>query len=274
MVATAQEWFPIGSSWHYNQIHFGIGESFVFFEVTGEVKIQGKNTRIIQGSCNCGVPDIGGYLYQEGEKIYVFNFELDSFVLLYDFTLETGDTLVFKGYPPLIEDGRFLIDSITYLQVGSQNLRVQHVTTLSNELSWGDKIIERIGSNGCLYPQVNVCDPHTGGLRCYEDQETGFINFQIPLRPCTYVTGIETTSRDPLVQLFPNPSPGRVDIRSEMKIEDVNVYNNLLMPVYHKSAIFTSDFEVDVSSFPDGIYHLQLLFSNHEIMYRSIVIQK
>ena len=34
----AQEWFPIGATWYYNQVEFLVGESYVYFEVTGETR--------------------------------------------------------------------------------------------------------------------------------------------------------------------------------------------------------------------------------------------
>ncbi len=269
----AQEWFPVGASWYYNQVILLQGETYVHFEVTGDTMIQGKNCKIISGSCFCGVPGTGRYVYQEGDKIYVYNSEADTFRLLYDFTLEAGDTLTFEGDPDVGGNGYFLIDSITTIQVGSQILRVQHITHLAFDVVWGNKIIERIGSNGCLYPQISFCDPSTGGLRCYEDAETGLINFQTPPRACTYVTGINDPLAIPEVKIFPNPATYVLNIQSEKPLEQITLFNNLGIPVYQASLFNLTTFDLEVYLMPPGMYHVKIVLNDHQVVHRSVVIQ-
>lgn len=270
---TAQEWFPLGAYWHYNQIILLQGETYSYFEVVEELEINGREVKVISGTCNCGTE--GGYFYQEGDKIYLFNpGSLDSLTILYDFTLVAGDTLTFKGDSLFGGDGKFLIDSITEMQFGSEILRVQHITTLNPLIGWGNKIIERIGANGCMYRQYAFCDPSTGGLRCYEDDEIGLINFQIPLRPCTYVTGTNNQTVEPVIIIFPNPASSSVYIQSAKPIERIILFNNLSIPIYHFASIVSTDFEFDVVHLPHGIYHIQAVLSNHQIVHRSIIIQK
>src|SRR5690606_1491992 len=106
----AQEWFPVGASWYYNQILWGIGESYTYFEVTGEIDVQGKNCKVISGACSCGDPSYIGYFYQAGDQAYVFDGEADSFKILYDFSLVPGDTMIYKGSPSVDAEGYFVID--------------------------------------------------------------------------------------------------------------------------------------------------------------------
>lgn len=271
----AQEWFPTGASWYYNQIILLEGETYNYFEVTGETIVQGKTCKIISGSCACGVPGIGGYLCQEGDKIYSYHSESDSFRIQYDFTLVAGDTLIVRGDPLVGGDGYFLIDSVTFLQVGSENLRVQHITHLSYDIVWGNKIIERMGSNGCLYPQVGFCDPLTGGLRCYEDDTIGLINFQIPPRPCDYnSTGADDLSIAPELKIYPNPAINEVHIKSEIPIEQLILFNNLGIPVYKLFPVINTELDLELHSIPAGLYHLQVVQNDHQIVHHSIVIQK
>ena len=89
----AQEWFPVGATWYYNQIILLQGETYVQFEVTGDTILQGKNCKILSGGCSCAAPGPGGYFYQEGDKVYAYDAEADSFRVFYDFTLEAGDTI-------------------------------------------------------------------------------------------------------------------------------------------------------------------------------------
>lgn len=271
----AQEWFPVGASWYYNQVILLQGESFRYFEVTGEIIIQGKSCKVINGACNCGVPGLGGYIYQEGDRIFSFDVEADSFRLLFDFTLEAGDTLIIRGDPMVGGDGMFLIDSVTTIQFDSQTLRVQHLTILNFDIVWGNKIIERIGSNGCFYPQVSFCDPLTGGLRCYEDDETGLLNFQIPPRPCNYTSvSVDDPSAAPVMKLYPNPARDVVHIDSEQPIERLTVFNCMGIPVHQATSVVSTEVDINLHSIPPGLYCLQAVLGDDRIIHRPIVIQK
>jgi hypothetical protein len=123
-----------------------------------------------------------------------------------------------------------------------------------------------------MYPQVNFCDPGTGGLRCYEDEQTGSINFQIPSRPCNYVTAIyEPVSF--AIRVYPNPSVSSIHIKSEQPIDILTLFSNLGIPVYKSGLISNHDFEIDVRSFPVGVYQLQVFLTNKQILFRPVLIQ-
>ena len=271
----AQEWFPIGASWYYNQVILLEGETYVHFQVTGDTVIQGINCSIISGSCNCGTGGIGNYFYQDGDRVYGYHAESDSFRIFYDFTLAAGDTIVYETGIEEAGDGLFLIDSVTVMQVGSQNLRVQHLTHLNFNVTWGSKIIERIGSTGCLYPQISFCDPSTGGLRCYEDDEIGLVNFQNPPRPCTYIyTNVEEPTEASLIKVYPNPATNNVHIQAQKSIEQISMFNNLGMQVFQQSSILDSEFDLEIHSIPGGVYRIQVVLNDDQVVHRSVVIQK
>jgi hypothetical protein len=193
--------------------------------------------------------------------------------LLYDFNLLAGDTLVLKGDPSLGEDGIFLIDSVTLIQVDTLQLRVQHITELSFSIGLGSKIIERIGSDGCLFPQVSVCDPLTGGLRCYEDPETGLINFQIPEKPCNNTTSSIPDLDDHTLSISPNPTSGILQIQTDQSIEKIELFNSVMTPCYE---IIKPDFthtEINIASFPSGIYFLRISTIDKKVLVKRIVLQ-
>ena len=272
--ASSQEWFPSGASWYYNQIILFQGETYNYFEVTGDTTILGKACKIISGGCSCGIPNVGGFLYEEDDKVYAYNNDADSFRVLYDFNLVVGDTLIFEGDPEGAGDGMFLIDSITYIQLGPLNLRVQHITHLSFFVVWGDKIIERIGSNGCLYPQDGVCDPLTGGLRCYEDPEIGLINFQDPPRPCDYNSTAITPVEVKRLEVYPNPVSDILYIESEKVIKEIEIYNMLSTQYAYSKRPYNTNAELNIEGLPVGIYFLKILTNDNQISIQRILIQK
>lgn len=269
----AQEWFPVGASWYYSQTILFQGESYVRFEVTGETTINGKTCKVISGNCNCGVSNAGGNLYQEGDKIYTYDAGADTFRLLYDFTLEAGDTLFYHIDDPWVTDGMFLIDSITTMQFGSDTLRVQHITHLAYDVVWGNKIIERIGSSGCLYPQISFCDPGTGGLRCYEDQEIGLINFQVPERPCDYIS-VSTGQVGPeKCNIYPNPTTDVLHIETDLPIDKIELINSVSLRSPVTSVIFNSYAEMDTGLLPPGMYYLKIFYGDGHVRISPVVLQ-
>lgn len=271
----AQEWFPMGATWYYNQIILLQGETYVHFEVTGDTILQGKNCKIISGSCACSAPGAGGYFYQDGDKVYAYHGETDSFRVFYDFTLVAGDTIVFEGDSLVGGNGYFLIDSITTMQFGSETRRVQHLTHLDFDIVWGNKIIEGIGSNGCMYPQVSFCDPATGGLRCYEDDQIGLINFQVPERSCTYITSdVKDPVSSPVLKLYPNPATDYIHIQSEETIQKLTIFNNLGMTVYQSASVNNTEVDVEVHSIPGGLYWLRAVVGDSQVVYRSVVVER
>src|SRR5688500_602219 len=71
--STAQEWFPIGASWYYNQVILLEGETYRYFEVTGDTIVQGKYSKVIKGDCMCAIPGYSNILHQDGNLIYSFD---------------------------------------------------------------------------------------------------------------------------------------------------------------------------------------------------------
>ena len=268
----AQEWFPLGASWYYNQIILFNGESYRYFEVTGETVIQGKNCKIITGSCSCGVSGYGGYVYEEDDKVFTFDSDAGTFKLLYDFNLVVGDTLKLETYASSGEDALFLIDSITFIQLDTLQLRVQHLTQLSLFVGLGNKIIERIGSDVCMYPQSTVCDPSTGGLRCYEDAELGLINFQSPERPCDYITSAVPEMEEKEIKIFPNPSTGILHIESDKSIEKIELFNSVFNPCYTLNNPDLSNAEINLESLPLGVYILRISTHNKSVFFKRIIL--
>ncbi len=275
-VLQAQNWFPTGASWYYNQIVGDQGEAYSFFEVIGDTIIQGKACKEINGGCSCGIPGVGSFIYEEEDKVFAYNNEADTFRLLYDFNLLPGDTLIFKGDPLGAGDGLFLIDSITFFQVDVLNLRVQHISELPPYFVTlgGNQIIERIGSNGCLFPQDGVCDPLTGGLRCYEDSETGLINFQNPERPCDYIsTGTTEILDEPYMNVYPNPTTSAFHIDSKQTIEKIELFNSLSILSYQNLSVSNDHIEVDVGFLPPGFYFLKATTSDNNFIVKPVIIQ-
>lgn len=266
--AVAQEWFPIGATWHYNQtIFFPPGNTYVTMEVTGETTIDGKLYRIISGGCFCA-EDQGNYLHQDGDKIYRYDPGTDQSSLLYDFTLQPGDTMNY--YSAITEVSRYLLDSITYIIIDTTSLRVQHFTWLEGWIDMGTTIYERIGSSGCLYPQIGFCDPGTGGLRCYEDTIIGLHKFIPPQMECDYVTGTLDVESSNLT-MYPNPASDILTIESSNIISTIQLLD---LSGNHITTMIcqTEHCILDLQDYNTGMYFLKSVFTDGRAVVRKLII--
>ena len=271
--AKAQDWFPSGASWYYNQSIVGSGNTYRHLEVTGDTIIQGKNCKVITGVCQCSFYESENFLFEEGERIYIFSHQADSFRLLYDFNLLPGDTLIYRGDEGIEGDGYFLLDSITFFQAGSQQLRVQHITWLDGYLQYGNEIIERIGAVGCLYPVIWICDPGTAGLRCYEDSEIGLINFQVPEVPCDYISSTSNAERSNTLKVYPNPTSGILNFEADQEIKKIELFNSISVQNYEYPNIFKRYNEINIEFLSPGIYFLKVTTGDNQTIHKTIVLQ-
>jgi len=101
------------------------------------------------------------------------------------------------------------------------------------------------------------------------------INFQDPPRPCNYIsTAVGDIPSIPEMKLYPNPATNNVHIQSEDPVDHLTIFNNLGVAVYKISPVNSTEFDLDVLNIPSGLYLLQVVFSDHQIAYHTVVIQK
>src|SRR5690606_974195 len=129
--------------------------------VTGDTLINGEEAFVLEGDCQCGHMS-PKYISKDEDKInYYIN---DDKYLLYDFSLNAGDTLIISI--PDYSQAHFIIDSIDVILMNNEQKKVQYFTfiNMDNGLfpDWGTRFIEDFGSDRCLFPLIGVCDPGTG----------------------------------------------------------------------------------------------------------------
>lgn len=269
--SSAQEWFPNDAQWYYHQVILFQGDSYQYFEVLGDTVLQGKSGKIVKGVCEGSAFGIKNVLYQEGNLVYVFDADENSFVLLYNFDLEAGDTLVYHDNS-FIHNGSFIIDSISTVQAGSLTLRIQHISWLDGSLQLGTKIYERIGANGCLYPVSSVFDPATGGLRCYEDSLTGLINFQEPPLSCDYISDVHDPKVQAKIKVFPNPANDVIHVDSELTLKNICLFDCLGKKVYENDLSGAQHAELEVTDLTRSMYYIRIITLNGEAVVKSFVL--
>ncbi|WP_236976110.1 hypothetical protein [Membranihabitans maritimus] len=185
------EWAPIGTTWYYNFNSSNVypQANALKMESIKDTMVNEKPARIIEGTIyyhsgdTLHAPDVFPegriILHQQGDSIYYLR--ENTFELLYDFSLEEGDTMNIvtpEPYRPNIENDTMIqvvIDSTGERVLDGDTLRTQIVSTnysrfYTSYQMYGE-IIEKIGNQEFLLPNYNgVCDAYCPfSLRCYQD---------------------------------------------------------------------------------------------------------
>lgn len=270
----AQAWFPEEATWHYSQGHIGwpFEQGYQFFEVLGEIAIQGKMCKEVRGTCACSPYGNVNYLCPEGDRVFRYDMEGDSFSILYDFTLQPGDSLALalEHY----DMSFYLLDSVTQIIVNGIPVRVQHFTYIKGSIAEiGLVTYEFFGNNQCLYPQIGVCDPGTGVMRCYEDFLFGLQMFNGFEQECD---AIISSAQEPVAALFevaPNPASDYIELKIDGNVQDLAIVDIITGKVtwYNHSELIPHT--IDLTQFAPGTYLVQARQGQKLISRRLAIIR-
>ena len=298
MIAKSQSWFPIGATWYYNyqeELPFP-AHGYIKHTVVKDTIVSTKLSKIIKReiiSYNGDTVSVSSLIArEENSKVYYYN--NDTFRLMYDFTLNVGDTLAINTSNSACDSvSPLIVDSIKNINISSFNLRIQYVScTYYYSPNFGGNnekitypVIERIGYDPlCAASNMNfyfnpVCIVEDQFLldwfRCYEDSNISYIGCywqtHFPNAPCdtlingsTGIPGFNYQSDN--FNLFPDPAIGQITIEtpSPSTIKISTIQGQLIKTlatsgsktnVYH---VGYSSYVVNVSAWPDGVYLVEV----------------
>lgn len=290
------EWAELGTKWTYEGCYFDRSETFpVVYESIGDTLLAGKSCRVI-GCPECQNPeDDEIYIYQRGDTI--FRYYDGGFHILYNFSLGAGDTLevfteICDGIPLKVR-----IDSVSTIQLGDQILRVQYINephSISEGCSsvfFNGPLVEKIGDLGFFIPQFGAVDPPLScGFIGYEDPNCEALSedlVSIPLRANDSINVCNFNVEDFLIQVsrkawisppnlmvFPNPTQDMLTISMENvpihQVEVFTLFGARLVSSFSR-ILGISSLQLDVSSFPPGIYLLKI---EGDRTYRSSFVKR
>jgi hypothetical protein len=255
-------WAEKGASWYYSYSNFSV-EGYVHILCIGDTTMNGINcsvlskTRITKDAFANEMDStfLGfEYAYEYDNRVYYLRDNI--YYVLYDFAgvinekWEIGGSQVAPCLPT---------DSVHILGNGDTSLNGFVLRTVdlkpSNDNQWGfshEKIIERIGSLGYMFPEpLCITDSDEGGqLRCYQDGTFGSIKFG--QKECDFVTGIAESSGVIRPQVFPNPTSNSIQLSGV--IQDWVIVNLQGQELGRGNS---NETELDVSEFPSGVYFLK-----------------
>lgn len=198
-------WFENNDEWQFYQLSWENVGNFTI-KISGDTLIGNKACKILTSYYASG-DSISRFVYQEGEAIYVKDIIDESFYVIYDFSLESGETVTmpFSSYQ---------ISSTGVIDIGGVSRRYQIVNFIDG--SSGLMIIEGIGMVGkphlnqamiCswLFPDIGFCSFAFDGQNIYFRCFAGNGIYYSPFNNCVLSTSLNEKEQVENLRLFPNP---------------------------------------------------------------------
>jgi len=217
----AQKQFaPLGATWRYEQHTFDCSNHFLRYNVEKEMEIDGKDCSIIYSYTSRNLnpfqkSEDSLIVWENDQKVYFYQF--DEFHLLYDFTLEIGDTLEYylpsrKGHFSPYEDEQsdtavivtqlYVVD-IEEVEVNGLMLKrfdTRYTYPEDGFIHYMDYIVENVGATNSKIIGNNEIFVASGcgpGFLCYENE-----NFSYPPDiQCEYPTSTIENNTSEKIQL-------------------------------------------------------------------------
>lgn len=213
----------------------------------------------------------GVAIRESNKQIFVKSPYFESEILLYDFSLNVGDTMVSNSVNGYLSNNLCIITGIDSIKLNNNEYRRRFLIN-----DWGEHEywIEGIGSiGGILHPMVQFQGAAISLLRCFKQNDTALYinNIECQKCFCQLASSIED-NENRTFKIYPNPVSNTLFIESDLtpSIITVNLFNanGLLI----KSNTFDSyPISLNIKDLPEGIYLIQLI--NKDFTYSEKIIK-
>ncbi len=228
---------PLGAKWYYKTYSYDEDEiSFVTLEANRDTIVENRYCRILELYKEGRGPVMLEFIiHSNDEKVYFF--EEGEFKLMYDFSLNEGDTLHFYSpgnrgeldlehdpvdtfeHHPLHSPALGTIQDVVLETVDGVELKRQEIHSLEGPpCAFYDYAYELLGSTNGFFARtcLSFSSGSKGFLRCYEDA-----NVSINLRgePCDFATDVSEIENVEL-KMFPNPAQSGMTLTIELEDHD------------------------------------------------------
>lgn len=271
--------------WNYNCQNYScsIPDDTIIGSVTyHKIWKQGKSLLMIDNSPNplpvCTNQITSTYSYYAGairedlpqKKIYFLQPSSTTEQLLYDFTLNVGDTI--KGYfssnfpPPLI------IQYIDSTLIGTQYRKTWHIDPSNG---WGGmpQIIEGIGSIYGLLGTPYTYEKTWIVLECFSQNDQTLYPSYNAANGCALITSVKEKNEFEGISVYPNPTSGKFQLKfNNQKIVLLEI-TDVLGKIILKKQLEKETTNIDLSAHPNGIYFVKAFDSKGNFVMKKIVKQ-
>ena len=249
------EIFPRGTEWYYEIKHLNGDVTYQHLEYAADTAINSKRVKIITETNTMYDKSESinhEYIYEDGDRIYWWNKDLEDFTLLYDFGADVGDEWEING-------GWFTItvhvDAAHTVTYKSETYRVLSVSDPSH-LFTGD-IICGIGHTKSFFPETPMAKNYeVDGLRCFWQDGELVVNMGEEDCDAIYNTiHMEVDENaDTTFSVYPNPTNGLLFVLSK-NAQEYRI-TNLLGQTVKSGSITAEPQQIDVRDLKEGMYFI------------------
>ncbi len=212
---------------------------------------------------------VNGFIREDAatQKVYLYDSYSNEDMLLYDFSLEQGDSILTGNGESYAK-----VDTIIYEPFGNSTDTLKQIY-----FAWGGRWIEGIGSLWGVLEGLNAFYM-TGAITklvCYfendilvyhnPDFETCF--------PDSTTVSVSMFGNKKDIEVFPNPASDKITINTPgSRIFEVEIYDLTGTCLYRKLNIETNRIDLNTDNLPKGLYILKIR-DERDTISRKIVIQ-
>lgn len=202
---------------------------------------------------------VGGLREDEAERMVYFfppGEDEESEILLYDFSMELGDTL--NPYLSVNWDSNVpIVDSVDFVEINGNMHKRMFIRS-----DWNHYIIEGIGSNFGLvepFPNATVDAPVTE-LICWTN---GDGHYPDSVEACNLITDVqEIATRKTEISVFPNPAVETIRIQSSEELSgkeiEVQIVNDKGQVVHQEKGTYRSTKTISIAHLSAGTYLVRM----------------
>lgn len=254
--------YPIGAKWYYTQSSFwSPAITYSTMEVVADTTINGIDCQKLSKLSGCDFLGGTAFIYADSNKVFFYNNYLQTFVLLYDFNANAGDSWVIYPESPNLDSVVVYVDSTGTEIVNSDTLKVLFTSSSFGNFWFGGAFLEGIGSKGYFFPQFSICDPPSGPLRCYSDSLLGNYETGVADSCDEVITMVSYLLPENNVRIFPNPVNDFLKFElKNIKLQrdescSLTIYDSFGRSVLKEEFPSIRNITINTSKLAPGFYH-------------------
>jgi len=260
------------NSWYYLSCFEGCYTEL--YCTHGDTTIGGLNYKVF-GMCN---NPSGTFLREDTSERKVYQrFNQNVELLMYDFNLQVGDSIMLQDYfsyfdgtnfhDSIIDKGLYHLDSIKLvnISIGIRKSFIFH-SSLYSPLIW----IEGVGTLGYPLQSFSIQMPQWNEINCFYKNDT--LIYQSLLSQsysaCSIYLNINEIAINS-IELYPNPTTNEIIISNTELFKNYKLYD-LFGKILFANDICDKNLIIDLKTLPSGIYLLKLT-GNNRILTKKII---
>jgi hypothetical protein len=213
---------------------------------------------------------LGGFIREDNanQKVYLYNSYSQKEMLLYDFSLEQGDSILSWGGYQYVK-----VDTVIYEPFGNSTDSLKQICFFGScsSRSW----IEGIGSLSGILEGLEITVGGTPELVCY--YENNNLIYHNPDFETCFPEGIVVSASMPdnkkNIEIFPNPARDKITLVSlpEHSIKEIWLYSITGTCLYSNTNVGSNLYKIQTGHFPAGSYILRVS-NGIEVVTQKIVL--